>query len=295
MKLTHQQGDPRSLTLLTENARFMTHETFSRLVENIARYGVLQQWPLVWHNKETGERIVLSGNHRVEAAIQAGLDEVDWTETDTELTEDQRKAITLSHNSLVGEDDPSILKRMYESLVSVEEKLFSGLNDESLGLMSDVDTSSLAEANLDFTTMTFVFLPDEYERALAAFDDAKRMVSGDETWIAKDDQHMRMLDALEAARESAHVMNSATGLSLLLDVWEARRTDLRQNWLDGDYELLSNPKDTVPISSVTGHLVSAEEGSRAAKAIDKIIAQGKAKTPGEAFIHLVDHYESEKR
>lgn len=290
MKLTHETGDPRSLTLLEENARYMRHETFSRLVDNIARYGVLQQWPLVWHDVENDQRVVLSGNHRVEAAMQAGLDVIDWTQTDEPLTEDQRKSITLSHNSLVGEDDPTILKRMYESIRDVEERLYSGLNDETLGLMEDIDTSSLAEVNLDFTSLAVVFLPSEYERALDALTEASRMVKSDATWLARNDQHQRTLDALEDARESAHVMNAATGLDLLLDVWDQHREDLRDNWLDGEYVPTGNTNATAPITSIAGYSIRTDEGARLAKALDKIIARGQADSKGAALRLLAERY-----
>jgi ParB-like chromosome segregation protein Spo0J len=45
---------------------------FKRLVENIRRDGVLTQLPLVYRGR------ILSGNHRVRAAIEAGLTEIEW-------------------------------------------------------------------------------------------------------------------------------------------------------------------------------------------------------------------------
>ena len=65
MKITHQQGDPRTLTLLDVNARFMPYGKFQVLVERIKEDGVRQQWPFVWRDPDSGNLIVLSGNQRV--------------------------------------------------------------------------------------------------------------------------------------------------------------------------------------------------------------------------------------
>ena len=92
--------DPRSIRLLRLNARFMRHETFQRLVANIKGDGVLTQTPFGWlvHDDDTQERIVgedgepvhevLSGNHRIKAAIEAGLETIDYRYTDEYLTPD---------------------------------------------------------------------------------------------------------------------------------------------------------------------------------------------------------------
>lgn len=289
MKISHQQGDPRTLTLLAENARFMPHEMFQRLVDNLRRDGVLTQWPFVWHNQETGERIVLSGNHRVDAAIQAGLTSIDWTECDEPMSKDERLGYQLSHNAISGEDDPTVLKRLYESIEDVDARLFSGLSDNALDLMGDVDMSSLAEANLDFTTVQIVFLPPEYERALAAVDLARKM-SADVTWIAVESQHYKVLDAIEDARESAHVINVATALDVLLDVWDRHREDLRSGWLGDDGHVLGGAKDDVPITSIAGHVMPAAQGAFVVRAIEKMKNRGEIKDSWEAIEHWAGMY-----
>ncbi|MFF2507594.1 ParB/Srx family N-terminal domain-containing protein [Streptomyces sp. NPDC058067] len=79
------QGDPRTLTLLDHNARFLPHEQFRQLVANIERDGHLTSTPLVWNDRETGRLVVLSGNHRTLAAVEAGLSTIWWMQID-ELT-----------------------------------------------------------------------------------------------------------------------------------------------------------------------------------------------------------------
>ena len=60
--------------LLEKNARFMRAEQYQRLVSNVKRDGCLTSVPFAVKN---GERfLILSGNHRVQAAKDAKLTEI---------------------------------------------------------------------------------------------------------------------------------------------------------------------------------------------------------------------------
>lgn len=69
------QVDPKTLKLLEVNARFMRHEEFQRLVANVKQDGQLTSAPFAARNPD-GTYEVLSGNHRVQAAIAAGLESI---------------------------------------------------------------------------------------------------------------------------------------------------------------------------------------------------------------------------
>lgn len=289
MKVTHGRGDPRGLRLAEENARFMPNETFRSLVRQVKADGVLQQWPFVWRD-DGGVLHVLSGNHRVKAAIEAGLDEIDWTECDEPLSRDQRTRIQLAHNAIVGEDDPEILRRLFESIADVEERIATGIDDAELDLIFKAATDGLSEVSLDFTTLMIVFLPEEYDRARQALAEAEKMAPADEVWLAEDRQHGRTLDALEDARESAHVMNAATGLGILLDLWDAHRTDLQQNWRDGDQVKVPVTAE-VPLATIFGAGgIRAEGAARVAKAVEKMRDRGELETPLDAIVQWAEAY-----
>ena len=102
------------LKLLEKNARYMKGPQFERLVENIRRDGVLTSFPLVHREGKALE--VISGNHRVSAAIKAGIEESDVIEVTTPLTRQQFVALQLSHNAIAGQDDPNILRSLYDEL-----------------------------------------------------------------------------------------------------------------------------------------------------------------------------------
>ena len=129
----------KDLTLLSteENARFMEGAEFKLLVDNLKVDGVLTSAPLVYKGR------VLSGNHRVEAAIAAGIIEADVLEITSEIDEERQLAIQLSHNAINGKDDPGRLAKLYSRL-DLTWKRFSGLTDGVFESMKELDIKALA-------------------------------------------------------------------------------------------------------------------------------------------------------
>ena len=95
-----------------------------RLTENLRRDGALSSAPLIY-----GDRII-SGHHRVEAAIKAGIVEADCLSIEGDVDEGRLTAIQLSHNSLAGEDDPEVLRQMLEGLMPLEQAYAAVLDME---------------------------------------------------------------------------------------------------------------------------------------------------------------------
>jgi hypothetical protein len=180
----------------------------------------------VWNDTGTGRRIVLSGNHRTMAAIEAGLTSIGWVEITEPLPRQRQIALQLSHNAIAGQDDPAILKELYDELEAVEWRQYSGLDDKALDLLEKVDVTGLGEANLDFATVQIVFLPDDLERAEAAIDAAKATGAADARWTAGLAQYEAVLDAIETSRAAYKIGNVATALGVILTVFEAHLGDL---------------------------------------------------------------------
>ncbi|MGQ2801270.1 ParB N-terminal domain-containing protein [Leptospira santarosai] len=107
----------------------MTPDQMSRLVENVKRDGFLSQLPFGVKIEEKFK--VISGNHRVTAAIKAKLEAIlilyiEDIDTEREL------AIQLSHNSIAGQDDLGILKNLYLQIKELDWKAYSGIDEQSL-------------------------------------------------------------------------------------------------------------------------------------------------------------------
>lgn len=221
------------LKSLDTNARFMRQETYQRLVENLRGDGTLTSAPLIYSGDgeyPEGHELILSGNHRVQAGIDAGIAEADCLLIRQTLPKARQTALQLSHNAVEGEDDLAILKQLYEGIDDVDARGYAGLDDKTLELLDKVELESLSEANLDFHTVQLVFLPPEADAARTALESLTRSV--DETWLAAYSDSNKTLDALAAAHSSYNIGNVATALGVLIALTEQHLTDLQDGYLD---------------------------------------------------------------
>lgn len=210
--------------LLEKNARFMRAEQYKQLVENIRRDGCLTSVPFA---VRSGDRYrILSGNHRVQAARDAGLAEIMVLYSDQDLSRQKQLAIQLSHNAIAGQDDLAILRELYDEINDVALKEYSGIDDVVLGRMQPPELDPLSESHLEYRVVSIAFLPAEVERAQKLFDKVIQQCLGDSTWVNRLSEWDRLLDTLSVARAKAGIKNTATALGLLLDIAERHLDEL---------------------------------------------------------------------
>ena len=266
--------DPRELKLLKMNARFMRHEEFQRLVANIKRDGQLTSAPFAALDPADGKYEVLSGNHRVQAAISAGLQTIPCIITDDPLSEEQRIAIQLSHNAIVGQDDPDILKKLYDKILDIDLKEYSGLDDKTLGLLDKAQSQAMSEANLEFQVLSIVYLPDELKAAQAVIDKARDAVKNCENvWLATDKEYEKWLDAQEIASSAYNVKNVSAAMQIIFKVFENNLNQLTEGWENAD------PKNDnsmwVPIATLLGRSkIPVGSAKVIKKALDRMVGHG---------------------
>lgn len=234
------------LSRLERNARYMTGEQLRRLQENIRRDGGLTSVPLIYiHDDDKTE--ILSGNHRVEAAIAAGIEEGWVMEIVTRLTPERRVAIQLAHNAITGQDDPSLLKALYDEL-DLDWKLYSGLTDDAFK-MDPLDISGLSLAGPTYEEITLLFLPeqaDTFREAMQKF--GKRKPTGDRYAAALEDWE-RLFDTIVKVKDTYKIMNTAIALRRIIDLATERLDQLEEISETPKVELSGIPaKDVEPDS-----------------------------------------------
>lgn len=130
-----------------ENANSMDDAEFARLVSNI-RVGGLSSAPAVWRREADGKYVIISGHHRVRACRQLAMTEIPclWVGED-EISDDEKIATQISHNSLHGESNRDILRRMFKEIESVDFKQFAHIDiDEIEGVpVTQVSISPISE------------------------------------------------------------------------------------------------------------------------------------------------------
>ncbi len=266
------KGNPKDLVQLKENARYMKHEEFQRLVQNIREDGCLTSHPLVYP-EDTGELLILSGNHRVAAAIEAGLDEIEWIQIEDRLPDAKKIAIQLSHNALVGHDDLDILKSLYEQIDDMNLKMYSGLDDKTLELMDKASPDSIGEASLQTKMVSLIFLPSDLDKAKAELEKAMEFTAADERWLVYGKDFDAYMDNIEATQASYGIKNTATAFSLIMDMFGRNITQLQEGYADGPSK--DDNMKWVPLSTIFGNSKVPQGAAKVLiKAVEKMRNDG---------------------
>ncbi|MFN2166700.1 MAG: hypothetical protein ACK2U9_10630, partial [Anaerolineae bacterium] len=103
---------PGEIEHVDKNAHYMPTATYRQLVDNIAQDGNLSSLPFCWRRQD-GVFVALSGNHRVDAARDAGVPLMLVLYTDADLSRSQQIGIQLSHNAIFGQDNPKTLRELW--------------------------------------------------------------------------------------------------------------------------------------------------------------------------------------
>ncbi|KPL72271.1 hypothetical protein ADN00_15765 [Ornatilinea apprima] len=208
---------PGEIQPVEKNAHFMPKRLFDQLVDNIKNDQNLSTLPFCW-KKADGSFVVLSGNHRVQAAKEANIQKILVLYTDEDLTRSRQIAIQLSHNSLVGQDNPTLLLDLWNELDSLQAKIYTGLDDNLLQTLPPVNVIRLNEEPLRLEEPSILFVPAEIERVS---DVIKRIGKSNRTrLIAGVDEFDRFFDKLLEFKEAEGIINTATAFAKMADILE---------------------------------------------------------------------------
>lgn len=151
----------RNCILLEKNARYMTKEQLSRLAGNIQSDGFLSQLPFGILEKMEGDEKkfrIISGNHRIKAAIKAKQERVLILYGTPDVFDEQKQlAMQLAHNAISGQDDFSVLKDLYSELTDLALKAYTGIDEKELFAYKSLDFSGISEQDIALNEVNFMF------------------------------------------------------------------------------------------------------------------------------------------
>lgn len=171
------------------NANEMTNEDFATLVENIGKSG-LSSVPCCY-KKESGRFGMISGHHRLRACKKLHHKTIGILYCDeSELSKDEIIAIQLSHNSLHGQDNQSILKKLFEQIQSVDFKKFAHINIDEISpvSMDGIDIFALKE-NFVFTAILY---PNSFNSLDELYGDVREQVRKSDVVILTEQEGNEM-------------------------------------------------------------------------------------------------------
>jgi len=259
-----------NIELLKKNARNMDKRTYQNLVDNVKRDGGLSSAPYCY--QEGDKYVVLSGNHRVMAAKEVGLKEILVMCSPKELSEQDKIAIQLSHNSIVGKDDMAILKELWEEIDDLNAKYYAGLDDKTLEEMKKVSVAALSEVPLDYKAVSFMFLENETDRLTDTLEKIIKNCPADIHIAARHEDFERIINANTKIQAAYNIRNGAVAIMKLLDIFEAHQDDLQDGWMEEEDK---KQRQWIPLSSIFGSdMVPISMAHVIQKAVQKMIDRG---------------------
>lgn len=280
--------DPRSLKLLELNARFMKQDEFQKLVANVKRDGCLTQLPFVCKDPEERKWLVLSGNHRVQASIEAGLETIQVQATNKRLSKDEMLGIQLSHNAISGQDDMAVLKELYSAIDDINMKRYSGLNDETLALLDKISADSINSPSLEYQMINMLFLPSEVKEIQRALKEFKSEIEDTPTLTMHYSDYNAFMDTVNEVGKGMVVKNTALTFMCMLRLAQRNMEQLKEVWM-----VEAKPKDNVPLSSIIGRSdIKAKDGMVLDKALTLMVDRGviKKQQKVEGLVKLAEAY-----
>lgn len=203
---------------LDKNARYMTKEQFSALTANIAKDKALSSVPLVYRKPEDGRLLVLSGNHRIKAAAEAGVTEFLVFLIDKPLSRQELVSIQLSHNAIQGQDDEQILKELWMELDEVEAMVYSGFTSEMIEKLKNSDFSAIREEPVRYEEVNLLFLPEDIENMREICESIVEKSKSKITFAGRISEYNAILDGIIASKQGQNIVNSTVAFFAMAGV-----------------------------------------------------------------------------
>lgn len=207
---------PASLQLLKQNARFFKKDQFKQLIANLEQDQRLSSMPLC-HILAGDILEVLSGNHRVKAAIQAKLEFIIVMVILGDLSKSDQLAMQLSHNALVGQDDEQILADLWSRIDDIKARVYAGLSSDVLGELKKVKLISFSTPQIRTRRVAFVFTEIE-EDAIGAVLEELATVPADTIHLANLEQFDAFFALLIKTKKIKDIKNSSLAMLRLVEL-----------------------------------------------------------------------------
>ena len=209
------------------NANEMTGEDFATLVDNIGKSG-LSSVPCCY-KKANGRYVMISGHHRLRACKKLHYKQLGilWCD-ESELSKDEIIAIQLSHNSLHGEDNMSILKKLFEQIQSIDYKKFAHINIDEISPVSTDGISVFAmKENFVFTIILY---PNSFENLDELYGDIREQAKKSDTLILahQEDNEMALLKLQQDIGNQFNIKSPSITFAKLLELAKERLDEIKE-------------------------------------------------------------------
>lgn len=209
------------------NANEMNGEDYAQLCDNIGKAG-LSSVPCCY-KKSNGRFVMISGHHRLRACKKVGFKRIGILyATEEELMQDEAIATQLSHNSLHGEDNQSILKILFSKIKNVDFKKFAHINIDEVAPVSTDGISVFAlKENFVFTIILY---PNSFENLDELYGDIREQAKKSDTLILahQEDNEMALLKLQQDIGNQFNIKSPSITFAKLLELAKERLDEIKE-------------------------------------------------------------------
>lgn len=217
------------------NANEMSGEDFAQLTDNIAKSGLSSVPTCI--KKDNGRYIMISGNHRLRACKKLHYKMLGILYVkESEITNDEAIAIELSHNSLHGEANVSILKKLFASIQSIDFKKFAHVNIDEIKPISTegIDVYAMQE-NLVFTIILY---PSSFASLDTLYGDIREQARKSDALVlaSEEDNEKTLLKIQQDIGKEFGIKSPSITFAKLLELASERLIEIKEGEKENDLE-----------------------------------------------------------
>lgn len=201
------------------NARAMGKAAMDRLSKTVFTDKRLESLPFCALTEKGME--IVSGHHRTRAARKAGLTHVYVVGDSTGLTRDQIAAKQLAHNSIQGDDDPQLVKLIFEGIQDVQLKLEAFIDPEKISYKLDSISVGQLQVGVLYEVVVINFFPVELARFNEALAASERLIAErdlKEMHVSVLENYERFRAAVSRAKKEYDVRATGTALDIMATI-----------------------------------------------------------------------------
>jgi hypothetical protein len=203
-----------------KNARYMTKDQLNRLTDNIRQDGFLSQLPFGIRQNDN-KYLILSGSHRIKAAVKAKQRRVlilFGLEADFDIN--RSLSLQLSHNAVVGQDDPFILRDIYSEIDDLMSKEYTGIIEEMLRSIEPIELATLTQPDIPLHELRFVFCQADREYVQQILDQLERQGTNKKEDAVVIGDFDRFVDALTLVKKHVNIQDRSIALPRMCQICE---------------------------------------------------------------------------
>jgi hypothetical protein len=194
------------------NPRSMPQKMFNQLVDNVKGVGALESVPLC---VRVGKRIqMVSGHHRLRAARAAGIKYI-LILLYEELSVSRIKSKQLAHNTITGQDDPELVKRVWDEITDIQAQFEAYVDPRVLNTVPE--PVSFKQVDVDMGTLSKTILVIFLASQKIDFDLAVNRILPkaelDEVYLAQREVYDGWREALQRVRSDLDIVSIPTALA----------------------------------------------------------------------------------